>query len=74
VKHRRTIFLASVGPIRIPQKFVGAPYFEFVFLHLVVSTGHVVLSGVSAVRNVDALFFMLDWDLCSFHKKRVRRS
>jgi hypothetical protein len=73
-KHRRTFFLASVGPVRIPQKCVGTPYFKFVFLHLVVSAGHVVHSGVFAARSVDALYFMLGWDLCNFHKKPVGRS
>jgi hypothetical protein len=33
-----------VGPVRIPQKRVKTPYAELVFLHRVVSAGHVVHS------------------------------
>jgi hypothetical protein len=32
--------------------------------------GHVVHSGVSEVRIIDAPFFMLGWTWCGFHKKR----
>jgi hypothetical protein len=42
------------------------------FLHPVGSIGHVVLSSVSGLRNVDALFFMLQWDQYGFDKKRFR--
>jgi hypothetical protein len=34
--------------------------------------GHVVHSGVSRPQNVDAVFFILEWDRYGFHKKRVR--
>jgi hypothetical protein len=72
-KHRRTIFLARVGPLWIPQKRVGITYPELVFLHPVVSTGHVVHSGASRVQNVNSLFFMLARDWSGFHKKRIRQ-
>jgi hypothetical protein len=56
VKHRRTILLARVGPLRIPQKCVVIPYTEHVFLHPVVSVGHVVHFGASGAWNIKALF------------------
>jgi hypothetical protein len=40
-------------------------------LHLVRSAGHVVHSGASNERNINALFFMLRWAQSSFHKKRA---
>jgi hypothetical protein len=55
-------------------KHVGIPYTEFVFLHSVVSTGHVVHSSGSGARNVGALFFRLVWDWCGIHTKCVGTS
>jgi hypothetical protein len=35
------------------------------------SAGHIVYSGASEVRNVDATFFMLRWVQCGYHEKLV---
>jgi hypothetical protein len=42
-----------------------------VFLHSLGSVGHVVHSGASGARKIDALFFMFGWDRFRFNKKRV---
>jgi hypothetical protein len=31
--------------------------------------GHVVRCGTSGARNIDALFFILEWDQCGFQKR-----
>jgi hypothetical protein len=51
------------------KKCVGTRYAKPVFLHPLGSAGHVVHSGASGLQNVDALFFMLEWDQYRFHKK-----
>jgi hypothetical protein len=36
------------------------------------SAGHVVRSGESEARNVNALFLTLRWNQCRYHKKCAR--
>jgi hypothetical protein len=57
--------------VPFPQKVCRTHYAKFVFLHPVESGGHIEHFSASEMRNVDALCFMLGWDLYGFHKKRV---
>jgi hypothetical protein len=43
-------------------------YAAHVFLHPEGSADHVVHSGLSGVRDIDTLFFMLRWDRYGFDK------
>jgi hypothetical protein len=47
-------------------------YTELVFLHLMVSVGHITHFRASRVQNIEALFFMLRWDWYRFYKKSTR--
>jgi hypothetical protein len=73
-KRRCTTSDSCVGPVRIPEKVHRDNVCQTCFLHPEVSVGHVVHSGASGTQNIEAQFFMLRWDWCSFHKKRIRTS
>jgi hypothetical protein len=53
------------------KKHTGTRYAKLVFLHPLGSVGHVVHSGASGLRNVNAQIFMLRQNRYEFHKKCV---
>jgi hypothetical protein len=49
----------------------GTHYAEHAFLYPMGSMGHIVHSGASGARIIDALFFMLRWDWYGLHKRHA---
>jgi hypothetical protein len=68
-KRRRTIFLARVGPLQIPEKTHRDTLHQILFFHPGGDAGHIVHSSASGVRNIDTIFFLLGWELYGCQKK-----
>jgi hypothetical protein len=64
-------FMLGWDQFEFNEKCTKTRYAEFVFLHPMGSTGHVVHSSGSGMSNSNALFFMLEWDSYGFGKKCV---
>jgi hypothetical protein len=65
-------FSYSGGPGAVSIKSApGHVMPKLCFLHPVRSVGHVVHSGASGPRNIEALFFMLGWYRYRFNKKCI---
>jgi hypothetical protein len=56
----------------MPQIARWDTFAELEFFHPERSVGHAVHANACRAKKVDALFFMLGWAQCDFHKKRTR--